>query len=63
MREERHGLSILRLLPKLTAMAVCREIRFHGQDLLKLSEREMRHIRGDQIPMIFQEAMTSLNPV
>lgn len=57
------ALSILRLLPKLTAKTVGGEIRFHGRDLLKLSEREMRQIRGDRIAMIFQEPMTSLNPV
>ncbi|MER8760248.1 ABC transporter ATP-binding protein [Mesorhizobium sp. M0296] len=57
------ALSILRLLPKLTAKTVGGEIRFHGRDLLDLSDREMRQIRGDQIAMIFQEPMTSLNPV
>ncbi|RVI60597.1 ABC transporter ATP-binding protein [Sinorhizobium meliloti] len=57
------ALSILRLLPKLSAKTVAGEIRFHGRDLLKLSNREMRQIRGDQIAMIFQEPMTSLNPV
>lgn len=57
------ALSILRLLPKLTARTVGGEIRFHGRDLLRLSDREMRQIRGDQIAMIFQEPMTSLNPV
>ncbi|BAV50272.1 MULTISPECIES: ABC transporter ATP-binding protein [Mesorhizobium] len=57
------ALSILRLLPKLTARTVAGEIRFHGRDLLELSHREMRKIRGDQIAMIFQEPMTSLNPV
>ncbi|MCA0051162.1 ABC transporter ATP-binding protein [Mesorhizobium sp. B283B1A] len=57
------GLSILRLLPKLTAKTVGGEIRFHGRNLLELSDREMRKIRGDQIAMIFQEPMTSLNPV
>ncbi|MCK1440554.1 MULTISPECIES: ABC transporter ATP-binding protein [unclassified Bradyrhizobium] len=57
------ALSILRLLPKLTARTVGGEIRFHGRDLLKLSDREMRKIRGDRIAMIFQEPMTSLNPV
>ncbi|GAI22764.1 unnamed protein product, partial [marine sediment metagenome] len=39
------------------------EVIFKGQDLLKLSEAEMRHIRGNRIAMIFQEPMTSLNPV
>ena len=38
-------------------------IEFEGKDLLKLSEVEMRHIRGNDISMIFQEPMTSLNPV
>ncbi|MER9826560.1 ABC transporter ATP-binding protein [Mesorhizobium sp. M0115] len=57
------ALSILRLLPKLSARTVGGEIRFRGRDLLELSDREMRQIRGDQIAMIFQEPMTSLNPV
>lgn len=57
------ALSILRLLPKLTGKTVGGEIRFHGRDLLKLSEREMRQIRGARIAMVFQEPMTSLNPV
>ncbi|UHA74289.1 ABC transporter ATP-binding protein [Paenibacillus sp. 481] len=39
------------------------EILYKGQDLLKIKEREMRHIRGNEIAMIFQEPMTSLNPV
>ncbi|PSH60934.1 ABC transporter ATP-binding protein [Phyllobacterium sophorae] len=57
------ALSILRLLPKLTARTVGGEVRFHGRDLLALSDREMRRIRGDHIAMIFQDPMTSLNPV
>ncbi|MET4449680.1 peptide/nickel transport system ATP-binding protein [Bradyrhizobium sp. GM2.2] len=57
------ALSILRLLPKLTAKIVGGEIYFNGRDLLKLSEREIRKIRGDRIAMIFQEPMTSLSPV
>ncbi|MER8900028.1 ABC transporter ATP-binding protein [Mesorhizobium sp. M0676] len=57
------ALSILRLLPKLSARTVRGEIRFRGRDLFELSDREMRKIRGDQIAMIFQEPMTSLNPV
>lgn len=57
------ALSILRLLPKVSARTVGGEIRFRGRDLLELSDREMRQIRGDQIAMIFQEPMTSLNPV
>ncbi|MCK1493555.1 ABC transporter ATP-binding protein [Bradyrhizobium sp. 180] len=57
------ALSILRLLPKLSAKTVGGEIRFHGRDLLKCSEPEMRQVRGNRIGMIFQEPMTSLNPV
>ncbi len=55
-------LSIMRLLPE-TAKIVGGEVIFEDQDLLKLSEPEMRHIRGARIAMIFQEPMTSLNPV
>jgi oligopeptide/dipeptide ABC transporter ATP-binding protein len=55
-------LSIMRLLPE-TARIVGGEVRFEGRDLLKLSEPEMRAVRGAQIAMIFQEPMTSLNPV
>ncbi|MDA9440778.1 peptide ABC transporter ATP-binding protein [Bradyrhizobium sp. CCBAU 51745] len=57
------ALSILRLLPKLSAKTVSGEIRFHGRDLLKLTEGEMRRVRGEGIAMIFQDPMTSLNPV
>ncbi|MER9426877.1 ABC transporter ATP-binding protein [Mesorhizobium sp. M0317] len=57
------ALSILRLLPKLSAKTVGGEVRFHGRDILELSDREMRKIRGHRIAMIFQEPMTSLNPV
>jgi oligopeptide/dipeptide ABC transporter ATP-binding protein len=55
-------LSIMRLLPE-SARTVSGEIIFEDQDLLKLSEPEMRHVRGARIAMIFQEPMTSLNPV
>jgi oligopeptide/dipeptide ABC transporter ATP-binding protein len=55
-------LSIMRLLPE-SARIVGGEVTFEDQDLLKLSEPEMRHIRGARIAMIFQEPMTSLNPV
>jgi oligopeptide/dipeptide ABC transporter ATP-binding protein len=55
-------LSIMRLLPE-SARIVSGEIIFEDQDLLKLSETEMRHVRGARIAMIFQEPMTSLNPV
>ncbi len=55
-------LSIMRLLPE-SARATGGEIFFQGKDLLKVSEPEMRTIRGARIAMIFQEPMTSLNPV
>ncbi len=56
------AMSILRLVPEPPAK-IAGSIRFQGKDLLKFSEREMRSIRGNEISMIFQEPMTSLNPV
>ena len=57
------GLSILRLIPDPPGRIVRGQILFEGQDLLKLNEREMCNIRGNHISMIFQEPMTSLNPI
>ena len=57
------AMSILRLLPSPPARIVSGAIRFEGRDLLTASEAEMRRIRGNEISMIFQEPMTSLNPV
>jgi len=57
------ALSIMRLIPYPPGIIVGGEIIFKGQDLLKVSEAEIRHIRGNRIAMIFQEPMTSLNPV
>ena len=57
------SLSLLRLIPSPPGKIVTGSILFHGKDLLSLSEDEMRDIRGDKISMIFQEPMTSLNPV
>lgn len=57
------SLSLLRLIPSPPGKIVSGSILFHGKDLLKLSDEEMRDIRGDKISMIFQEPMTSLNPV
>lgn len=57
------SLSLLRLIPSPPGKIVSGSILFHGKDLLSLSEDEMRDIRGDKISMIFQEPMTSLNPV
>jgi oligopeptide/dipeptide ABC transporter ATP-binding protein len=57
------ALSILRLIPTPPGRIIGGEIRFLGEDLLKADPLEMRRIRGNQISMIFQEPMTSLNPV
>ena len=57
------ALSIMRLIPDPPGRIVAGEVMFDGQDLLKLPEPEMRGIRGKQISMVFQEPMTSLNPV
>jgi len=55
--------SILKLLPYPAASHPSGEILFNGKDLLKASEAELRHVRGNDITMIFQEPMTSLNPL
>jgi len=57
------ALSILRLIPSPPGRIVSGAIQFAGRDLLGLSEAEMRQVRGNEISMIFQEPMTSLNPV
>jgi len=57
------ALSIMRLIPYPPGIIVGGEVIFQGQNLLQVSEEEMRHIRGNRIAMIFQEPMTSLNPV
>lgn len=57
------ALSILRLIPYPPGIIVGGEIVFQGRDLLKVSEEDMRHIRGNDVAMIFQEPTTSLNPV
>jgi oligopeptide/dipeptide ABC transporter ATP-binding protein len=57
------ALSVLRLIPDPPGKIVDGEIIFEGEDILKMDEDEVRHIRGNNIGMIFQEPMTSLNPV
>jgi len=57
------ALSIMRLLPPGLAREMGGRVRCEGRDLLALSEPEMRRIRGNRIAMVFQEPMTSLNPV
>ncbi len=56
-------LSILKLLPQPPARITASRIRFHNENLLGHSEAEMQSIRGKQISMVFQDPMTSLNPV
>jgi peptide/nickel transport system ATP-binding protein len=57
------ALSILRLIPPETGRIARGSIRFEGTELTQLSEQEMKNLRGHRISMIFQEPMTSLNPV
>src|SRR4030095_7505259 len=57
------ALSIMRLVPPASGRIVAGSIRFDGQELLALRPAQMRAIRGNRISMIFQEPMTSLNPV
>src|SRR5438132_898995 len=57
------SLSILRLIASPPGRTVEGSVVFEGRDLLELSEAEMRKVRGDAISMVFQEPMTSLNPV
>ncbi|NLE74036.1 MAG: ABC transporter ATP-binding protein [Actinobacteria bacterium] len=57
------AMSIMRLIPDPPGKIVQGNIMFEGRDLVRASDREMRDIRGNQISMIFQDPMTSLNPV
>jgi microcin C transport system ATP-binding protein len=57
------ALSVMKLLPYPAAHHPSGSIMFKGRDLLPLSERDMRHVRGNDITIIFQEPMTSLNPL
>jgi len=58
-----HALSILRLIPSPPGKIEDGEVWFNGRDLLEISNTELRHVRGREIAMIFQDPMTSLNPV
>ena len=58
-----HALSIMRLIPDPPGKIENGEVKFDGRDLLKVSEAEMREVRGAEIAMVFQDPMTSLNPV
>ncbi|MBO8157413.1 MAG: ABC transporter ATP-binding protein [Bacillaceae bacterium] len=57
------SLSLMRLVPEPPGKVMADQILFNGENLLDKTEEEMRQIRGNQISMIFQEPMTSLNPV
>jgi len=57
------ALSIMRLIPEPPGKVVKGDIRFKGESILAMSEREQRGLRGNRIAMIFQDPMTSLNPV
>src|SRR5690242_10426788 len=57
------ALSIMRLLPPRLARTVNGSVTFENRDLVQLDETEMRKLRGNRLAMIFQEPMTSLNPV
>jgi oligopeptide transport system ATP-binding protein len=56
-------LSVMRLIPQPPGQIVGGEVLFEGQDLLKMGANEIRRVRGNRIAMIFQDPMTSLNPV
>ena len=58
-----HALSIMRLIPEPPGKIEAGEVLFNGVDLLKISDPEMRRMRGSDIAMVFQDPMTSLNPV
>ena len=57
------SLAVMGLVPRPNGYVEDGQILFHGQDLLRMSGKEMRRIRGNRIAMIFQEPMSSLNPV
>ncbi len=56
-------LSVMALIPEPPGKIAAGEVLYRGQDLLKLDETEIQHIRGNEIAMVFQDPMTSLNPV
>lgn len=57
------SLGMMQLIPNPPGRITGGEILYHGKDLVKASEKEMQKIRGNEISMIFQEPMTSLNPI
>jgi peptide/nickel transport system ATP-binding protein len=57
------SLSLMRLVPEPAGRIVAGSVKLHDEDLLQLTEMQMRNVRGNRMAMIFQEPMTSLNPV
>ena len=57
------SLSLMRLVPEPAGKIVAGSVQLHGEDLLQMTELQMRNVRGKRLAMIFQEPMTSLNPV
>ena len=57
------SLAVLQLIPNPPGRVTGGEILYKGKDLVKLSEKEMQKLRGNEVSMIFQEPMTSLNPI
>ena len=57
------SLAILRLIPNPPGKITSGSIHYHGKDIMKMSDKNVRNIRGREISMIFQEPMTSLNPL
>ena len=57
------ALSIMRLLPTVMRYSLASKIYLHGRDILSIAEKSMRAIRGANVAMIFQDTMTSLNPI
>ena len=57
------SLAILRLIPDPPGKITSGSIHYHGKDIMKMSDKNVRNIRGREISMIFQEPMTSLNPL
>ena len=56
-------LSLMRLIPEPPGKIVAGEVLFQGRDILEMTSKDLRNVRGNQIAMIFQDPLTSLNPV
>lgn len=56
-------LSMLRLIPTPPGKVIAGQVIYQGKDILKMTDEEIRHVRGSKISMVFQDPMTSLNPI